>query len=825
MSGKLAALAEAPFAEYVMALEVTPLDETGAERPVYITGAAALFTDPDDVPPNVAFLSVLEGGWDRRERSAPPRSLRGLARPSGADVFLSNRDGRLDEWLDWTWEGRPFVQKAGAVRDAAGEPYAFRDFETVFHGFVEALSRDRGGRLRLSLRGPGARFDQPDSSLKVYGGWGGAMEGAAPRATSPDDAALAPGSAGYGLEWIGRVDSLPEARSALIRRGTDLGIYLDLDGSAGFFYNKNLIVPAITSVDLKETIFLSVDLEPADPGAYWLSFYYGAGPDRSERILYAYVPFLPNVGGGIVLGEMDGIRFPHAVFEARVFSAARGLETVLQESGGPLMNASSNAKLAEKWTFGDGEGSIAAGSKGLLDLTLDAAGFAGSLEGDDPEQFGDASAAGEIIGRVYGKVFNAPGRLVDSQRYIYRLSDRPLTDLTRVRIAGRPLVPEESLFSDGNEDFETFSLTDTIVFKNGYDTKRFIPGQKTHSIPGQRIEIVNSGGADGVYRIAEEGISKDGRTIKLVGDDYISPANLPDLKLPAGTLFQTPADEVQFFYDLGSASVTLCREAEGDLTADCTGIVGAFNPWLLASEAFALIAGFNLTFNLPFDPAVGFVDAGEKREVHLERILDSALAYYREEAGDAAVETHETATGGIPDVLLTGIPAREVPSGDSAAFVGHIVRVEVLEDREPPWRIIVDYAPTIHVQKTGLVSGVDPALRERLGKPWRTAQRTLKKPSEREDVSKAPEEIETYIVERADAESLAARAAALLGSRITFYDLEVAGLPLVGLTLGQQAHIVHPDNGTGLSAGRRARILALEMNSRKATTTLEAYAR
>jgi hypothetical protein len=140
-------------------------------------------TEPDDDPPDTVYLPRLDRGFSfriGRELFGQGR-IGGQSLPNWGEIALANADGALDPLLALGWDGRRAIVRLG------GDGFRHADFRIVFTGAVEGVRAD-DLVLRLVIRDPAWRFDQPVQSALFAGTGGG--EGGADLAGRPKPMAL-----------------------------------------------------------------------------------------------------------------------------------------------------------------------------------------------------------------------------------------------------------------------------------------------------------------------------------------------------------------------------------------------------------------------------------------------------------------------------------------------------------------------------------------------------------------------------------------------------------------------------------------------------------
>ena len=132
----------------------------GAEQ-IVRASARGYTTAPSDTPPHTHFPPRLISPLSR-QASIPAGALGGgSASESFGVIELANGDGRLDDWLDYVWDGRMIEILAG------GPESAFIEFGTLLEGTSDGLSwtedrlriRVRDGREAFAIEIPPTRYE------------------------------------------------------------------------------------------------------------------------------------------------------------------------------------------------------------------------------------------------------------------------------------------------------------------------------------------------------------------------------------------------------------------------------------------------------------------------------------------------------------------------------------------------------------------------------------------------------------------------------------------------------------------------------------------
>jgi hypothetical protein len=123
---------------------------------------AAFVTSPTDSPANVAFgTRVIDPGSIGLHAFSDGRTG-GVTKLETGEIVLANVDGALDHWLNYSFEGRPVVIRAGS-----GGAYP-ASFSTLFVGTVDGIDVT-ATELIIRLRDKQYLFDIPVRT-SLYGG-------------------------------------------------------------------------------------------------------------------------------------------------------------------------------------------------------------------------------------------------------------------------------------------------------------------------------------------------------------------------------------------------------------------------------------------------------------------------------------------------------------------------------------------------------------------------------------------------------------------------------------------------------------------------------
>jgi hypothetical protein len=126
-------------------LEIGAFD--GAGTRTLRVSSCGYVTGPTDNPPNTIYPNhVNDPGYFARSLFEDGRTM-GMSRADYGAIELTNAAGRLDNWLDYGFDGRPVV-----IKRIAGPQASFSTAETILRGTVEGLDGSSAlTTLRLRL--------------------------------------------------------------------------------------------------------------------------------------------------------------------------------------------------------------------------------------------------------------------------------------------------------------------------------------------------------------------------------------------------------------------------------------------------------------------------------------------------------------------------------------------------------------------------------------------------------------------------------------------------------------------------------------------------
>jgi hypothetical protein len=112
-------------------------------------------TTPADTPPNVAFLDALMNpGSIGLHAYSDGKTTGGTTKLETGEIVIANIDGEFDDWLNYSFDGRPVT-----IRTGTGGAYPGA-FQTLFVGTVESIEAD-WGQITVRLRDKQYLFSQP----------------------------------------------------------------------------------------------------------------------------------------------------------------------------------------------------------------------------------------------------------------------------------------------------------------------------------------------------------------------------------------------------------------------------------------------------------------------------------------------------------------------------------------------------------------------------------------------------------------------------------------------------------------------------------------
>lgn len=139
------------------------VDGAGTLQTFYIS-TESFTTTPADTPPNVSFIpALIDPGDIGLHAYADGQTTGGATQLESGSMLIANADGEFDNWLTYSFDGRPVTIRTGAAGGAYPD-----DFTTIFVGTVESLDAD-WTQLTLLLRDKQYLFTLP-AQINKYGG-------------------------------------------------------------------------------------------------------------------------------------------------------------------------------------------------------------------------------------------------------------------------------------------------------------------------------------------------------------------------------------------------------------------------------------------------------------------------------------------------------------------------------------------------------------------------------------------------------------------------------------------------------------------------------
>lgn len=835
--GAFTDIATQPGAELYMAAQLQPFEADGVTvRNVRITTAPYLFTGAADTPSNALFKSVAMTGWRTKRRVSSRGSFTGRSDFSTGELVLDATRGDLDDWDSLIWDNRPVTIHMGGRRKKDGSPFLWTDYETVFVGLTRRAEPGRDRQIEIEIAGRKVLLADPVEQ-QVYRAFGGAVDlpdGAKIQAATEPSALDFPAPIAW--EFIGRVVALPAVQATFGRRATGWGLAFDPAGLVSFITSSG--TTATTYSVLVGVIYLGASvaadgvtatlyggIDGNDVDEVWTGTLLDAIDNNFDAGLFKVGPYLS------AYGHLEP-------WEFRIWKKELTLDDVLLRVDGPISTPNQLDDLAEVFKLGEQVGTVSLGEKTGISLNLqNGATFTSSLTGDDPEQF-DGSILGQTVQDAAGPVFNAPLVPVDTGLRHFLAGRRAWTDFRRVKVRGAPLIPDEQQLAVGVGDI-SFKDGDTIVLSAGLTGHRFIPGQAEPERQGQRLDVVDSGGAwDATYNVAVDGVSADGLEVQVIDEITGSSPAFDTGDGAAGTKVQTPGfgapgGDGMFSYDLTRSLFTTVFAPDGVPTIDGAGPLGLATVSAHVADIFSRVPDLSVTVDssaLTFDPVIGYMilkGAAPTYADLLDAIMRSCFGWWIEDrSGNFRIGTWTLPTG-TPKAMILGSNRHELPdSTPSASLIGRIkTPPEAVHTVDPTWRITVGYRRNWYQQDAGGLAGsLTPGDREALSKTWKIAPWTDGR-NRRQFRTRAPlPQIDTYLAdERADAETLITLALPFAAEKRRQFDVQVQGLGLMSLDVNDVVLLEHPSPEKKLVGGKLAGVLAIEEDSRSDTIDLELF--
>ena len=801
-------------------------------------------TGPGGIAPSVTFSNAVSKGSgfklsEHLTREGTFTSKDG-SKLGGGSVIVQLTPRMESSWPDLRFNGKKAEIRLGATKKANGEPMALEDFELVFDGLVKKVDYLPGRRAEVFLSDLREKFNAK-LSTRQYLGLGGAFPfRGATYLTQAHDPVSMDISGAVCLEWFGVVeDIIPQPANAytpIVMNGKnglfgDPGLSLNYalmikevaPGVATFAFAGGLdglsvseIVDSNFQVPQGVPVYFSASV---DPDGVTVSFYgavLGSGVEKAgEAVLGTPVSAGPTAG--FSMGQLGGSKF--VSYETRVWSQERTEDEVIAFSTGTITqeSAANLPSLREIFRYGEGEEigpgpERVFGTKGLIDLIPvgDPPEWESSLTGDNPDRF-PGGVAGKTKPRVYGFARNIKLTRIDQQFNVFGSDDESSVSFERVKVRGVPMVPLHHIIGSfvGALDFDSITNTITIVDEGlTGNFKKMVQGQRVPMRPGQRILVANTNFNNGVFRIAINGISSSGLSLK-VADGYLT-----NEASPIATAVRTFIPDVQYEESLATSTLRIPRsrlkDLDGDLAADMLGRTngGGYS----SSDLFEIVSGSAPdTSAFPFDPNQGFVldlDSGVTIKNALDEIARSAFGWWIEDFGGSGYR------------MGNYFP----PTGPSVASINASqFNLTPFRRNTPYWRFNVGYGRIWHAQSgDSLAPSVSQADRMLLESPYSYETFEDKRILEEFETSTEHPGFNTYLEKSADAKTYASLAGDLVGADVRWFSMEFKSLWPLFIQLNDVIEVSWDVPLMRLSKAL-CRVTGRKINTSNYTMTLEVF--
>lgn len=148
----------------IIVIELTAaIDAAGTLQTFYVS-TDAFVTSPTDNPANIDFDPCVIDPGNIGVHTYSDGITGGITKLETGDIILANSDGRLDDWLQYSFDGRPVTIRSTNDINASYPT----NFNTVFTGTVESLDAD-WERVILRLKDKQFRFQLPALSNRYSG--------------------------------------------------------------------------------------------------------------------------------------------------------------------------------------------------------------------------------------------------------------------------------------------------------------------------------------------------------------------------------------------------------------------------------------------------------------------------------------------------------------------------------------------------------------------------------------------------------------------------------------------------------------------------------
>lgn len=718
-----------------------PRDPANGDAEVSVGLADGEFwTNPSDGLPSFPFRAVFADGSGLRISEYLIRAgaiATGSSEIGRGTLTLESPTAAQDDWRDLDWNGAEITFYVGARYRADGQLMVFSEFDS-FVGEIERMDTAGDRAWELSFADPRLALEEP-ATVKFYRGFGGGLYFPGHLVATADR---------YGVQYSGASGITLEAPFTL----ESIGRVRDLDAAALEAFTALAVHPAVLQVLFDGTlraklvtvshgsITITTTHQVAEGEPYYLGLVVAAdgvtvklyaGTDADD-VLEVWEETLPSAFASssitqVNVGAANGNCPALEVWENRFWNTVKTQEELETLGDGPVTDATDRADLVESWRFSEGEEigtgpAIVLGEKGVFDLSKVGTGdpmWVSSYEGDDPDQF-PGSPAGQTKARSWGPAMNVKLVQIDSQRPAYtwhHVDDAADLDqvVARLRSGGVPMVRDHSLTSTENNQFvfdaATSTLTIAIPAFSPRDFRLFVAGQQDPARLGQRVVISNTASNNGTRRVAVNGISADGLTVKLTDGPVVDESALTGAKIESH-----PADVQYEGLEFGAAAyglpprVELDSAPDGDLTADLQVMEPGGFSFGLWSEIHAEISGKTVqTAAVSFDPLLAYHlpagDAKTKRDV-LDALARAAFGWWIENPN------------GTGHVLGNWLP----PSGSPVASLGAdgpLADVVPIRAALPVGKFEIAHSPIWHQQSGDSLNGsVSAGDRARWSEPY-----------------------------------------------------------------------------------------------------------
>lgn len=137
------------------------VDEFGTLRTFYL-GTVGFTTSPTDTPPNVVFEPAIKSAGDLEIWAFAQGATSGSSGFEPGEVQVVNVDGQFDDWINYSFDGRPIV-----IRSGSGGAYP-ADFPVILRGTIESVSASMS-RVTVTIRDAGYALVRPVLTTQYLG--------------------------------------------------------------------------------------------------------------------------------------------------------------------------------------------------------------------------------------------------------------------------------------------------------------------------------------------------------------------------------------------------------------------------------------------------------------------------------------------------------------------------------------------------------------------------------------------------------------------------------------------------------------------------------